>query len=160
LAEKWIIEDFDRQTRNKVNGETCVLILDGHSSHHTKKRLNFALANNIIILSYPPHCTYALQGLDVVCSARMKEAWKVQIILFEELHKCKVKKGDFVKVFGKAFKKAFTEETVLAAFQATGIFPFNPNVITEQQMKPCNIHQGCISSCPANTCTLCDGCIQ
>ena len=136
LAEKWIIEDFDCQTRDKANGETRVLILDGHSSHHTEKLLNFALANNIIILGYPPHCTHALQGLDVVCFARMKEAWKVQIMLFEELHKHKVKKGDFVEVFGKALKEAFTKETVLAVFQATGIFPFNPNVITEQQMKP------------------------
>ena len=37
-------------------------------------------------------------------------------MLFEELHKRKVKKGDFVEVFGKAFKEAFTKETVLAAF--------------------------------------------
>ena len=136
LAAKWIVEDFDWQTRDKANGETHVLILDGHSSHHTEQLLNFALANNIIILGYPPHCTHALQGLDVVCFARMKEDWKLQIMEFEELHKRKVKKGDFVGVFGKAFVNAFTEETVLAAFQATRIFPFNPDVITEQQMKP------------------------
>jgi len=136
LAAKWIVEDFDRQTRDKANGETRVLILDGHSSHHTEQLLNFALANNIIILGYPPHCTHALQGLDVVCFARMKEEWKLQIMKFEELHKRKVKKGDFVEVFGKAFVNAFTEETVLAAFRATGVFPFNPDIITEQQMKP------------------------
>ena len=130
LAAKWIVEDFDRQTRDKANGETRVLILDGHSSHHTEQLLNFALANNIIILGYPPHCTHALQGLDVVCFARMKEEWKLQIMKFEELHKRKVKKGDFVEVFGKAFVNAFTEETVLAAFRATGVFPFNPDIFT------------------------------
>ena len=136
LAAKWIVEDFDQQTCDKANGKTCVLILDGHSSHHTEQLLNFALANNIIILGYPPHCTHALQGLDVVCFARMKEDWKLQIMEFEELHKRKVKKRDFVGVFGKAFVNAFTEETVLAAFQATRIFPFNTDVITDQQMKP------------------------
>ena len=136
LAAKWIVDDFDRQTRDKANGETRVLLLDGHSSHHTPELLKFASAANIIILGYPPHCTHALQGLDVVCFARMKEVWKIEIDRFEELHKRKVKKGDFVEVFGKAFVTAFSEDTILAAFKATGIFPFNPNVITEQQMKP------------------------
>ena len=70
LAEKWIIEDFDRQTRDKVNGETHVLILDGHSSHHTEKLLNFPLANNIIILGYPPHCTHATSGYPMCPSVR------------------------------------------------------------------------------------------
>jgi hypothetical protein len=66
----------------------------------------------------------------------MKEAWKTYISLFEEVHKRAVKKGDFVEVFGKAFLEAFTEDTIRAAFRATGIVPFNPNVIKEQQMKP------------------------
>jgi hypothetical protein len=65
----------------------------------------------------------------------MKEAWKIEIDRFEELHKRKVKKGDFVEVFGKAFVTTFSEDTILAAFKAMGIFPFNPDVITEQQMK-------------------------
>lgn len=109
--------------------------MDGHSSHYTPKLLGFARANNIIILGYPPHCTHALQGLDVVCFARMKEAWKVEINAFEELHRCKITKGDFAQVFGTAFLKAFTNETVLSAFEKTGIHPFNPEVITAQQMK-------------------------
>jgi DDE superfamily endonuclease len=90
--------------------------MDGHGSHYTPELLDFARANNIIILGYPPHCTHALQGLDVVCFARMKDAWKEEINKFEELHKGKVTKADFTEVFGKAFLKAFTKETVLAAF--------------------------------------------
>jgi hypothetical protein len=74
LAAQWIVRDFDRQTRDKAAGETRVLLLDGHSSHHTPELLAFARENNIIILGYPPHCTHALQGLDVVCFTRMKEA--------------------------------------------------------------------------------------
>ena len=60
--------------------------MDGHSSHYTPELLDFARDNNIIILGYPPHCTHALQGLDVICFARMKEAWKKEIHKFEELH--------------------------------------------------------------------------
>ena len=109
--------------------------MDGHSSHYTPELLKYARDNNIIILGYPPHCTHALQGLDVVCFARMKEAWKEEIRKFEDLHRSKVTKGDFTEVFGNAFLKAFTVPTVLAAFEKTGIHPFNPDVITPRMMK-------------------------
>lgn len=110
--------------------------MDGHSSHHTPELLQFARENNIIVLGYPPHCTHALQGLDVVCFAQMKEAWKEEITAHEKRTGHAVKKEDFTEVFGKAFTKAFTPETVKAAFRATGIYPYDPTVITEEQMKP------------------------
>ena len=109
--------------------------MDGHSSHYTPELLKYAQDNHIIILGYPPHCTHALQGLDVVCFARMKDAWKEEIRMFEDLHRSKVTKGDFTEVFGKAFHKAFTVPTVLAAFEKTGIHPYNPDVITRRMMK-------------------------
>src|SRR5258705_906966 len=130
-----MVEDFDRQTKDKAAGATRVLLMDGHSSHYTPELLKYARDNNIIILGYPPHCTHALQGLDVVCFARMKDAWKEEIRKFEDLHKSKVTKGDFAEVFGNAFHKAFTVPTVLAAFEKTGIHPYNPNVITPRMMK-------------------------
>ena len=108
--------------------------MDGHSSHYTLELLKYAQDNNII-LGYPPHYTHALQGLDVVCFARIKEAWKEQIHKFKDLHRSKVMKGDFTKVFGNAFHKAFTVPTILAAFKKTGIHPYNPDVITPQMMK-------------------------
>jgi hypothetical protein len=45
-------------------------------------------------------------------------------------------KGDFAEVFGGAFLQAFTPETVKATFEATGVYPFNPDVITEKKMGP------------------------
>jgi hypothetical protein len=113
-----------------------VLILDGHGSHHNPELLRYAAENNIIILGYPPHCTHALQGLDVVCFAWMKQIWKEEIEAFERRTGRKVGKGDFALVWGTAFKRAFTLETVQAAFRATGVFPFNPDIITAAQMKP------------------------
>ncbi|KAJ3490068.1 hypothetical protein NLJ89_g11469 [Agrocybe chaxingu] len=136
LAFDWIQKDFDPQTREKANGETRVLLMDGHSSHYTADLLEYCLANNIEVYGYPPHCTHALQGLDVVCFAKMKEVWKEEIRAFEKLHRHGVNKEDFLAVWGQAYLKAFTPENIRSAFEATGIHPFNPNVITPQQMKP------------------------
>jgi DDE superfamily endonuclease len=136
LALQWMIKDFDVQTREKAAGQTRVLLLDGHSSHYTPELLEFARDHNIMILGYPPHCTHALQGLDVVCFAKMKGAWKTVIREFEDLHLTKVTKGDFTGLFGKAYLAAFTKDTIEAAFRATGVYPFDRTVIKLKQMKP------------------------
>jgi len=64
---QWMVKDFDQQTKDKAEGHTCVLLMDGHSSHYTLKLLQYAQDNNIVILGYLLQCTHVLQGLDVVC---------------------------------------------------------------------------------------------
>ncbi|KIM43647.1 hypothetical protein M413DRAFT_68926, partial [Hebeloma cylindrosporum] len=86
LAFDWMTKDFDQQTKDKAAGETRVLLMDGHSSHFTADLLEYCLANNIEVYRYPPHCTHALQGLDVICFAKMKKCWKEAIDEHEELH--------------------------------------------------------------------------
>ena len=95
--------------------------MDGHSSHYTADLLEFCLANNIEVYGYPLHCMHALQGLNVVCFAKMKESWKEEINAFEAIHKRRVNKKDFCEVWGQAYKKAFTTKNVEAVFAATGI---------------------------------------
>jgi len=88
------------------------------------------------VLRYPPHCTHVLQGLDVVCFAKMKTQFRKEIEAFKDLHLRNVSKKDFAGVFGRAYLQAFTSETIKAAFSATGLYPFNPNAIKEKQTKP------------------------
>jgi hypothetical protein len=127
---------FDAETKQKAGDRTRVLFMDGHNSHYTPELLKYAQEHNIEILGYPPHCTHALQGLDVACFAKMKECWKEEIHTFEEKNRCGVNKADFASVWGTAYLRAFTPDLVKAAFSATGICPFNPDVITPEQMKP------------------------
>jgi hypothetical protein len=102
----------------------------------TPPNSSFTHENNIVILGYPPHCTHALQGLDVVCFARMKEVWKEEINKFEKVNNRGVSKGDFTGVFGAAYLRAFTPDLIKAAFKETGVYPYDPNVIKPEQMKP------------------------
>ncbi|THU90679.1 DDE-domain-containing protein, partial [Dendrothele bispora CBS 962.96] len=136
IAIEWIKTQFDPQTREKAQSRRRVLLMDGHSSHFTEPVIQFALTYDIIVMGYPPHCTHALQGLDVVCFAKMKTELKDAVAEFEGLHGNPVAKGDFTGVFGAAFVKAFTEDSVLAAFRATGIHPYDPSVIKPEKLKP------------------------
>jgi hypothetical protein len=126
-----MIRDFDSQTKDKAGGRTRVLLLDGHSSHYMVGILEYAQQSGIVILGYPPHCTHALQGLDVICFAKMKTEFRHKIQAFEDLHGGNsIKKGDFAGIFGQVFNQAFNPETVKAAFKATGVWPFNPDAIS------------------------------
>ncbi|KIJ38004.1 hypothetical protein M422DRAFT_177252, partial [Sphaerobolus stellatus SS14] len=135
IAEDWI-KKFNFETRLKANSEPRALFLDGHNSHYSPKLLRYAKECNIIIFGYPPHCTHALQGLDVVFFARMKEEFGKAIETFKEEHNRGVGKGDFVYVFGSAFLKVAQVQLIKTSFSAMGIVPFNPKVISAEKMKP------------------------
>jgi len=99
LGLMWMKKDFDPTTKDKATGTTQVLLMDGHSSHYTYELLDYAQKNNITILGYPPHCMHVLQGLDVICFAKMKTEFHQEIRAFEELTHCTMTKCDFTGVF-------------------------------------------------------------
>lgn len=110
--------------------------MDGHNSHHTVELLEYAVAHNIIILAYPPHCTHALQGQDVVVFSTFKNYYTSEFQCWEQEHGEKVTKYNFLSLITRPFEKTFTESTILAAWRATGLIPFNPSVITKDMMTP------------------------
>ena len=103
LALHWIIDNFNAVMKEKAEGRSRLLLLDGHCSHYTLELLWHAQAANIIILAYPPHCTHALQGLDVVCFGVMKQYWAQEVLKFKQVHQHQVAKEDFASVFAGAY---------------------------------------------------------
>ena len=134
----WLQHHFDPLTKGKANGRPRVLFLDGHGSHLSVLFIQYARDANIIILCYPPHTTHLLQGLDVVCFAKFKQVYAKHVKLFETEHPHLkgLRKVDFTSVCGTAMIEAFSPATVAAAFSATGIDPYNPNVIDPVKLKP------------------------
>jgi DDE superfamily endonuclease len=58
---------FHAYTRGPNDGiiPKSLLIIDGHASHVSKGFIDFAMANSILIVIFPPHSTHVLQPLDV-----------------------------------------------------------------------------------------------
>jgi len=136
IALDWLVRVFEPQTREKATGRKRFLILDGHSSHLSLHLLRKAREFNIDIIIYPSHCTHLLQGLDVICFAPLKQNWAHQIKMFEVEEFCGVKRDDFAKAFGNAYKRTFTPKLILKVWEATGIFPFNNRIIPPEKMVP------------------------
>lgn len=129
------LRDFDNQTKHK-NDKMRVLMVDGHASHCGLAFLELAVALRIFVVSYPPHTTQALQGLDVVLFAILKHYWFALRDARERVTGLPVKKEDFLALYATARTKAFKPELVKEAFRKTGAYPVNRGAITPDQMAP------------------------
>ncbi|KIK65808.1 hypothetical protein GYMLUDRAFT_70101 [Collybiopsis luxurians FD-317 M1] len=133
LRLEWL-KDFHEQTKEKANGCTRVLLVDGHNSHYTSAFLRFARAHRIHVLCYPAHGTHVYQGLDVVIFSPLKRFWTDEKTkLFQKKHQ-RVRKDNFMAIYGAAHKKTLTPENIHAAFKKTGVWPFDRSVITPDMM--------------------------
>ncbi|KAB0804910.1 hypothetical protein PPYR_01880 [Photinus pyralis] len=123
LFMKWLTEHFvPRKGEGKV-----VLILDGHTSHTTNpEMLNYAEANDIIIICLPSHITQALQPLDRSFFKPMKDYFKKEAdswMLQNENRKND--RRNMGALIGRAWKNAATPANGMSGFEATSICPFN-----------------------------------
>src|SRR5271156_6508978 len=134
IGAAWL-EDWDKLTREKADGRYRLLLVDGHSSHYTMAFLEYARNNRIVILCYPSHSTHVYQGLDVVIFSVLKRTWIDERDKFERQGSV-VTKLNFMSVYARAHGRAFTKDNILAAFEKTGVVPFNPDVVTEDMMAP------------------------
>ena len=50
IATAWI-EDFNKLTKVKANGQHRLLVVDGHSFHYTMSFLEYAWKNKIVVAS-------------------------------------------------------------------------------------------------------------
>jgi hypothetical protein len=126
----WLEQVFDRYTKQR-SGRWRLLILDGHGSHVTMEFINYCGRHRILLIIFPPHSTHTLQPLDVVLFKPLSQAYSNE--LTNHLHKAQglvpIKKGDFFPLFWSAWISSFTESLILKAFEATGIWPMDANVI-------------------------------
>lgn len=139
IALNWLVKSFDPATREKAAGRTRVVFLDGHSSHFSLELLRKARELDIKLIAYPAHCTHVLQGLDVVCFAKLKKELADEIRDWNDCHQRGIQKCDFAGVFGRAYLRAFTPELVKSAWEAVGIHPYNPHIIPLDKLAPSEV---------------------
>jgi hypothetical protein len=125
---------FDCSTKAKARSSYRLLILDGHGSHLTKDFIDYCDQNRILLMIYPPHLTHTLQPLDVVMFKPLASAYSGQVAAFME--RCQgltsMSKRDFYPMSMTAWEVSFKEDTILKAFEATGVSPFAPEVILKR----------------------------
>ena len=134
------IKSFDRMTTPKSDLHFPRLLhVDCHGSHLTLELLNYARDHNIIIMGYVPHMTHLCQGLDVAVFGAHKVHWSEECEKHERETGHTIQKQDFLLVHSRAILRTFKKETILSAWEKTGLRPYNPNIITPQMLAPSTI---------------------
>jgi hypothetical protein len=117
-------------------GEYRLLLVDGHNSHYTVAFLLYAREHLIIVLCYIPHSTHIFQGLDVVIFSLLKKMIGEERDKWLRENGVAMDKNNFLEVYSKAHVRALTPANIKAAFKKTGIWPYNPDVVTEDMLAP------------------------
>ena len=123
---------------NGLANHTNLLIVDGHKSHvYNLPFYELMRANNIEILTIPPHTSHLLQALDSVPFAQFKKYWEQYLRKYNNSHSGRsLNKVDFFDVFAPAWNNAMVPKNIIAGFRRTGIFPYDPKAIPESAMAP------------------------
>ena len=117
-----------------------LLILDNHSSHIGLEVINVAQKNGLTILTFPPHCSHRMQPLDVCIFGPFKRFYNKFADAWMTSHPGQsISIYDVAELAGAAFNKAFCMENIISAFKSIGIFPFNPNIFTDDMFLPAEV---------------------
>lgn len=110
-----------------------LLILDNHSSHISLQAFNFCKENHITMLSIPPHSSHRTQPLDVSFYGPLKAAYRHECNRHMKTHlMSKITPYDVAGLFNKAYVQVANISKAESGFRATGIYPLNPNIFTDQ----------------------------
>lgn len=113
--------------------EHVLLILDNHASHISLSIYDYCKSNHIHMLSLPPHTSHKMQPLDVSFYGPLKAAYKKECDLFMKSHLAeKITPYDVASLVRKAFNRVASISKGESGFSATGIFPINPQVFSEE----------------------------
>ena len=113
-----------------------LLLQDGASAHLGIDLIDAAIANDVILLCFPPKLTHILQPCDVgiyrTMKANVSHTMQQIRLLRGEMW---VNKGKLPAILRDVFEKTFTPSLVIGAFRKRGIVPFSRNSIDKDLMK-------------------------
>ncbi len=130
------LQHFTRQTEC-VADRPCLLLLDSHAAHLSIEGLNFAKANGVVSLCFPPHCSQHLErtlyGSFKTSVNAAVDSWMLgspgRSITIHHVP----------GIVASALPLAATPDNITTAFRACGIFPLNPNepgLVTDGPVAP------------------------
>lgn len=126
----WLKTKFTPWAKHRLQGTHIMLIVDGHGSHVSLEFIDFCIKNQIVALCLPPHTTHILQPLDVGIFGPLSQTYKMLIE-----RKCQygtgwsVNKTSFLQHYIEAREKAISQKNILSSWTATGLIPYDPELV-------------------------------
>ena len=117
-----------------------VLVVDGHSTHKSLAAIDYARENNIVMICLPPHSTHLMQPLDKTIFGPLKTAYNAACDRWMVSHPGRrIVTYDQAELFCEAYLKAANMRNAINGFSSCGLWPFKPDVFTDEHFAPCMI---------------------
>lgn len=125
------LEHFKKHVRPSKE-QPVLIILDNHDSHLSLEAIEFSRKNGIVIFTLPPHTSHKLQPLDKGVFGPLKTYYHQECSLWMTNNPGKpISIYEVSSLLGKSYPRAFTPTNIIAGFKATGVFPLDPNVYSD-----------------------------
>lgn len=122
-----VFGDWFEQFIEYVKERPLLLVYDGHLSHVSIRVIQKAIAEDIIIVKFPPHITDKMQPLDVCCFSPLKRRWEK--LLADRTNvlgpRETMTKSIFVDLLCSIWHEGLSLENSISGFKSTGICPVN-----------------------------------
>lgn len=106
--------------------------MDNHEIHISLSSIDLAKSNGVTILTLPPHCSNRLQPLDVSVYGPFKKYYNSAVDTWLQNHPGRTLDiYNIALCINSAFEKSTTMKNIQAGFKATGIYPFDKNIFTD-----------------------------
>ena len=132
---------------NNCKNQTAILIVDNHPSRMNSTAIEFFISHNTKIITLPSHCSHVLQPFDVAVAASVK----AKITRSRLIELTPRFAGDFTSKQSNlrysivyAIVSSWSEisiDTILKGWEKSGIFPFNPEKGTKNELTNQNVIQ-------------------
>jgi hypothetical protein len=134
LALKWL-QHFILHTNSSSYSDPKVLLLDSHASHRTPEFTILATDHHIHPYAFPSHLTHILQPLDVGIFHPYKHWHKAAVHKVLRSLDFEYNTSSFIKDLPEIRSKTFKEQTVIHAFQNSGVWPVDMNIAIQKLKK-------------------------
>ena len=105
-------------------GQTILVLYDGHKSHISLDVIDWAHENNVISFVLPPHCSHILQPMHIGCFGPLQVIDNQECLTFSRLNHKLVNRYEVCSLACKAYTAALSPTNLGSAFAKAGILPF------------------------------------
>ena len=120
----------------KPNGRV-LLIMDGATCHLHPDIVDEADKNDVTLYCLPSNTTHELQPFDKAVFKSFEHNWDIEFMKFRKNYPGRtLTKDTFGKIFTPAWKSSITASNIINGFRATGICPFNPDILPPEAYGP------------------------
>lgn len=109
------------------------MLFDGAASHFVVS----AESHDVTLLCLPSNTKHELQPLDKSVFRSYEHFWDEEVLKYwlQEPER-KITEGRFGTILSAIWPKAMSPANLMSGFRATGIYPFNPDVIPDAVLAP------------------------